>query len=67
MEEDLRKLSRKHAVEALNAASTAPKSDYTKLFTDVYNELSPNLLQQQAELVAHMDAYPEHYSEVRRP
>ena len=63
MEDDLRRTSRKQAVQSLNAASAAPKPSIGKLFSDVYEELPWNLEEQQDEIAQHMARYPEHYSE----
>ena len=48
------------AMQALIAHSPRAREELNDKF-------DAKFLQQQAELVAHMDAYPEHYSEVRRP
>ena len=64
MEEQLRKAARREAIQALNAASDAPRPAAGTLFTDVYDEMSWVQSEQKDELFAHMARYPEHYADV---
>ena len=63
-EEELRKTERQHAIKALNDAEALPNPHIKHLFTDVYDEPNPILLDQAAELQAHLKKYREHYSEI---
>jgi len=64
-EEHLRRLSRKQAIESLNAASSVPKPhNLEELFSDVFDRMPPFLQQQLAALEQHVHAYPEDYPQV---
>jgi len=65
LEDDLRRDTRQLAIASLNTASAAPKPRLPMLFTDVLDELSPALEEQKAELLSHMQRYPEHYADLR--
>lgn len=54
--------ARSRVLEALEAAEKLPKPPLTDLFTDVYDKLTPNLIEQQNELLNHLKKYPEHYN-----
>ena len=64
MEEDLRAASRKQAVAALNAASQVSRPAYGTLFSDVYDEPTWMLREQEAKLKVHMEKYPLAYEEI---
>jgi len=66
MEEQIRKSARREAIASLNMASDQARPSVHTLFSDVYDELPSSLQEQQAELLAHMERYPEHYADVRR-
>ena len=63
-EDELRKASRKHAITALNDAEQLPNPHIKHLYTDVFDEETWLLKQQQAELKDHLTRYREHYSEI---
>jgi 2-oxoisovalerate dehydrogenase E1 component alpha subunit len=61
-EEDLHKNAiKKELLEAFTQAEKVPKPALRHLFTDVYDELTPQLKEQEAELHRILKAYPEHY------
>ena len=64
MEEHLRKEARREAIASLNNATLEARPAAKHLFTDVYDEHSWSLDEQQAALRDHILRYPEHYSEV---
>ena len=61
-EERLRKKSRKQVLSALSAAEKAPKLGVAEMFEDVYDVLPPHLLEQKAEVAAHIARHPDAYS-----
>ena len=62
-EEDqhLRDSERLVALNALTTAEKRQKSGFAELFQDVYKDMPPNLIKQRAELIEHMNKYPDHY------
>lgn len=60
-EQNLRDQERFKALEALTTAEKRGKSSFTELFQDVYKDMPPHLIKQRAELIEHMEKYPEHY------
>jgi len=66
MEDHTRTQARREAISSLNAASQAAKPAARHLFTDVYDEHSWTLHEQQRALRDHMARYPEHYEEVNK-
>lgn len=66
MEDDIRKVARKDAVTSLNVASDVPKPKFETLFKDVYDKNTWIQQEQEDELLAHVERYPEHYQYVRR-
>ena len=61
-EEKLFKSQRRSEVlEAFNLAEKLKKPAISELFTDVYNTLTPQLKQQQAEMEETIKMYPEQY------
>ena len=63
-EEELRKESRQHVLSALSSAEKAPKLGVAEMFEDVYDVLPPHLLEQKAEVEAHIARHPEAYKAV---
>ena len=61
-EDALRKESRSQVLSALNAAEKAPKLGVAQMFDDVYDVLPPHLLEQKAEVEAHIARHAEAYS-----
>lgn len=56
------KEARNKVLKALDVSEKLPKPAIGNLFTDVYDELTPNLRDQQEELRCHLEKYPEHYN-----
>ena len=52
---------RKESVQELVKAEKAEMPHHSELFMDVYDEPLPTLLEQQAELKAHMERNPAHF------
>jgi len=48
-------------IDAMRKAEKKSPPSMDALFTDVYHNLPPSLLEQQAQLKAHLEKYPEHY------
>ncbi|KAI8575404.1 hypothetical protein K450DRAFT_262071 [Umbelopsis ramanniana AG] len=61
-EDQYRKEARKGIMKSFLAAEKRKKPSVEELFTDVYDELPPNLVEQRQELADLMKKYPEHYS-----
>ncbi|KAI8647771.1 thiamine diphosphate-binding protein [Parasitella parasitica] len=62
-EEDVyRKQIKKDILTSFTAAEKRKKPNVNHLFTDVYDELPPNLVKQQQELQELISKYPEYYS-----
>lgn len=61
-EDQYRKEARKGVMKCFLAAEKRKKPSVEDLFTDVYDELPPNLVEQRKELATLMEKYPEHYS-----
>lgn len=61
-EEALRADRKKSIMKSFNSAEKRKKPAVVELFTDVYDKLTPNLVEQQKELNELMEKYPEHYS-----
>eukprot|EP00871_Galdieria_phlegrea_P004632 jgi/Galph1/516/GphlegSOOS_G5155.1 len=55
MEESFIEEQRKQLLKALEDAESAPKAPLEDLFTDVYDQLTPNLEEQKASLFAFLD------------
>ncbi|CAM6054450.1 unnamed protein product [Sphagnum tenellum] len=62
-EEDkaLEAAKKKEVLKALETAGNKEKHDLDSLFSDVYDELPPNLEEQYRDLKKHMSKYPEEY------
>mmetsp|Transcript_18732 Transcript_18732/g.27897 ORF Transcript_18732/g.27897 Transcript_18732/m.27897 type:complete len:425 (+) Transcript_18732:42-1316(+) len=62
-EEDkqLERTKRKEITQALKNAEKQKKPPIEQLFTDVYDQLTPNLQKQQQELFDHLENYGDHY------
>eukprot|EP00842_Homolaphlyctis_polyrhiza_P004938 jgi/Hompol1/5445/HPOL_001696-RA len=60
-EQEFRKDMRKKLLKAFAAAEKLKKPPVEYMFTDVYDELTPALKEQMAELERLMEKYPEHY------
>jgi len=61
-EDHYRKEARKTVMKSFQAAEKRKKPAITELFTDVYDEMPANLIEQQKELAELIKKYPEHYS-----
>ena len=61
-DQNLRDAERLSVLNALESAEQKPKPSVTELFTDVYHEKPPHLVQQEKELKEHILKYPSHYS-----
>ncbi|KAI8976988.1 thiamine diphosphate-binding protein [Pilobolus umbonatus] len=61
-EDEYRKTVRKDILTAFNNAEKRKKPAVKHLFTDVYDELTPNLIRQQNELNELIKKYPEYYN-----
>jgi len=48
-------------LKAMEIAEGRPKPDLDSLFEDVYRDMPPHLLEQQAQLRAHIEKYPKRY------
>ncbi|KYR01060.1 3-methyl-2-oxobutanoate dehydrogenase [Tieghemostelium lacteum] len=53
--------SRQTVRDALNRAEKQKKPPISELFTDVYDKLTPNLVEQQNELLDHLKLYADEY------
>jgi 2-oxoisovalerate dehydrogenase E1 component alpha subunit len=62
-ERDMNKRNRKEVMTAMQTAESRPKPGFDELFSDVFDEVPQHLLEQKAELIAHVqkhkDAYPD--------
>ena len=54
--------SRRRVLEALETAEKLPKPAIENLFTDVYDQLTPELEAQQKQLMEHLAKYPNEYN-----
>lgn len=63
-EEGLRKETRKQVLSALSAAEKAPKLGVAHMFDDVYDVLPRHLLEQKAEVEAHIARHPDAYASI---
>lgn len=61
-EDAYRKKVKKDILVSFTAAEKKKKPAIKELFTDVYDELTPNLIQQQKELQELIKKYPEYYN-----
>ena len=61
-DKEFRDMARKDVLKALPAAEKHRKPAVEHLFTDVYDELTPELKRQRAELIAHLEKYPDEYN-----
>jgi 2-oxoisovalerate dehydrogenase E1 component alpha subunit len=61
-EDAYRKQIKKDILVSFTAAEKKKKPALKELFTDVYDELTPNLIQQQKELQELINKYPEYYN-----
>jgi len=52
---------RKEIFEAFNKAEKHAKPPISELFTDVYDKMTPNLIEQQNEMLEHIKKYPDEY------
>lgn len=60
-EQLLRKQSRKDVLKELSAAERRPKPAIDELFNDVYDTLTPNLIQQKQHLMDHLKIHGSKY------
>jgi 2-oxoisovalerate dehydrogenase E1 component alpha subunit len=61
-EDAYRKQVKKDILVSFTAAEKKKKPAIKELFTDVYDELTPNLIKQQKELQELINKYPEYYN-----
>jgi 2-oxoisovalerate dehydrogenase E1 component alpha subunit len=61
-EMSLRKEKRTQVLAAMSAAERTKKPAASQMFTDVYDNLTPNLLEQQEALLAHLEKYKANYN-----
>jgi 2-oxoisovalerate dehydrogenase E1 component alpha subunit len=61
-EDAYRKQVRKDILKSFSAAEKRKKPAVKYLFTDVYDELTPNLRRQEKELEELIKKYPEYYN-----
>ncbi|KAI8885869.1 Dehydrogenase, E1 component [Backusella circina FSU 941] len=61
-EDAYRKQARKDILKSFSAAEKRKKPAVKHLFTDVYDELTPNLIRQEKELEELIKKYPEYYN-----
>ena len=59
----MRKQARKDAIRSLNAAQKIGKPHTKHLFSDVYDQVPWNLVEQEQALLKHMQKYPASYTE----
>lgn len=60
-ERSWRKQSRKTVMEAFENAEKRLKPNVELMFTDVYQEMTPNLKKQRESMWRHVKQYKEHY------
>lgn len=60
-DKELQTRARQNVLDALKKAEAQPKPPIEELFTDVYDELTPQLREQQQELFEHLKKYPDDY------
>eukprot|EP01133_Synstelium_polycarpum_P019009 gene19009-22754_t len=53
--------SRQAVRDALTKAEKQKKPKISELFNDVYDEMTPNLIEQQKEMLEHLKLYPDDY------
>lgn len=61
LEKETKSTARKAVLTAIKAAEVRPRPPISDLFTDVYSEDTPNIIEQRAELAAHLAKYPDIY------
>lgn len=61
-DEELRKKYRNETIQALKNAVNEPFPPISELFTDVYDEMTSNLKEQQQDLNDHLKKYGENYN-----
>lgn len=49
-------------LSCLGKAENVPKPAASQLFTDVYDEMPPHLVEQTKQLQDHLEKYGEHYN-----
>ena len=60
-EKSLLKETRKEVLDALKRAENEKKPSINELFEDVYDKLTPHLVEQKKQLEDHLAKYPESY------
>jgi len=60
-EQEFLKKSRGDVLVALSKAEGKKKPNINELFEDVYDQMTPNLQEQQKELRQHLSKYPQNY------
>src|SRR5687768_10135304 len=61
LDTDLAKKTREDVLQALQRAEAEKKPPVDEMWTDVYDELPPHLVEQKEELQTHLAKYAEHY------
>lgn len=61
-DEEMKKKYREETIQALKNAVNEPYPPMEELFTDVYEEMTPNLIEQKDSLMEHLKKYGEHYN-----
>lgn len=67
-EEEIEKIradTQKEVLKELKRAALEKMPNFTSMFTDVYDELTPNLVEQKEELIDLVNRYPEEYNPSR--
>lgn len=60
-EASLRASLRAETLRAIAQAETRPRPPLNQLFVDVYKNMPPHLVEQQQDMLAHLDKYPGQY------
>lgn len=61
-DKETRSTLKKEIIAALKEATEQKLPSWNTLFEDVYDELTPNLIEQREELKKHLEEYGEHYN-----
>lgn len=61
LEKETKKEARKNVLNAVKYAESQPKPPIDDLFNDVYDEYTPNLIEQKKELDSHLEKYSDLY------
>ena len=61
-DEEIRKGHKNQIIKALKESNEIPKHQMDELFNDVYDKLTPNLIEQKNELIEHLKKYGDKYN-----